>query len=81
MVTQVNKAVPAHAMKLYWGSRRTAPLILNLSTRYRLRDQLHAPAALPPGEKAGAYGIGGRVAPEPIYDLCLYITRAILPRT
>jgi hypothetical protein len=32
MVTHVNKAAPAHAMKVYWGSTRTAPLILNLST-------------------------------------------------
>ena len=81
MVTHVYKAVPAHDMKVYSGRTRAAPLILNLSTRYRLRDQLNAPAALPPGKKIGAYRIGGRVAPEPVYDLCLYITTAMIPRT
>jgi hypothetical protein len=30
------KIVPVHAMKAYWRSRGIAPLILNLSTRWKI---------------------------------------------
>jgi hypothetical protein len=42
-----------HAMKAYWGSWGIAPRILDPGTTWKCRDQLHAPAALPPGKAPG----------------------------
>jgi hypothetical protein len=40
-----------HAMKAYWGSGGIAPLIIWPRHYMEVNDELHAPAALPPGKQ------------------------------
>ena len=47
-----SKVFAVHAIKAFRVSGGKAPLILNLG---EVSGELHAPAALPPGRKAGAY--------------------------
>ena len=48
-------------MKVYTGSRLTAPLILNLRIRWGLVEELQALATLYPGKKIGTDTAGGWV--------------------
>lgn len=48
-----------------------APSILDLGTRWDVSYQHHAAAALSPEEIAtGTNCIGGKVTPEPAYEMC-----------
>ena len=57
---KVEKKVPIHAMKAYGGSRDTAPLILNLDTRWRRVVNLTTPMLYP-----GIHWVGNWVGPKP----------------
>jgi hypothetical protein len=47
-VKKNSEVVPHHAMKAYGGTRCIVPLILYLSTGWRVSGQLHTSAAVPP---------------------------------
>jgi hypothetical protein len=38
-------------MKTYWGSGGIDPRSINVGARWKVSDQLHAPAALSPGKE------------------------------
>jgi hypothetical protein len=56
-------------MEAYYGNGGVAPLILWPRRQMDVSGQLHAPAALPPGERApGTHWIGGWVGPRAVLD-------------
>jgi hypothetical protein len=46
-IKDTNKVPVVHVIKVYWGSRNTAPFILKLGSRWRRVVNFNPPAALP----------------------------------
>jgi hypothetical protein len=52
------------------GEKRYSYTLSLTSAQDGVGGQRHAPAASPPGKRAGTHCIGGRVAPRPRLDRC-----------